>query len=148
MASLHRRRKTTWFDVAQLGADVLESANINLTMAQKELLSWHYRLGHYHISCIQQLARPRPNAPDSDPLIPLRHKVSTTSPATDIKCHSCRLGKATRRPDGTHVDSIRKDRDGGLSKEILRFGAKIATDQFVSSVRGRRLETQCKEPEA
>ena len=148
MASLHRRRKTTWFDVAQLGADVLEPANINLTMAQKELLSWHYRLGHYHISWIQQLARPRPNAPFSEALIPLRHKISTTSPATDIKYHSCRLGMAVRRTDGTHVDRIREDRDGGLSKEILRFGAKVATDQFVSSVRGRRFETQGKEPEA
>ena len=145
LASLHRRRNNTWLDVAQLGADVLEPANINLTLAQKELLSWHYRLGHYHLAWIQQLARPRPNAPDVDPLIPLRHKASMSNPTTDIKCHACRLGKAVRRPDGTHIDRIRTERDGGLSKEVLRFGAKIATDQFVSSVKGRRFETKGKE---
>ena len=34
---------------------------------------------------------------------------------------------------------------GALKKEITMFGSKIATDQFVSCVKGRRFETQGKE---
>ena len=141
-ASLHRRRESTWFDVAQLGTDVLEPANQNFALAQKELLKWHYRLGHFNVSWVQQFTRPR-----SGSLIPLRHKSPSVEATKDIKCHACRISKTNRRPDGAHLDRIRPEKDGGLSKEHLRFGSKISTDQFVSSVKGRRFDSKGKEPD-
>ena len=53
ITSLHRRRNTAWLEAAQLGADVLEPSNSNLTSSQKELLDWHYRLAHFNLSWIQ-----------------------------------------------------------------------------------------------
>jgi hypothetical protein len=42
---------------------VLKQANSNLSPEQKELLLWHYRLGHIGIAQVQSLLqRPRTNA--------------------------------------------------------------------------------------
>lgn len=122
VASLHRRRKATWFDEALLNADVLNSDNSNLSLPQKELLGWHYKLGHYNLAWVQRLARPRPG--DDTPLLPMRFPSTANTPPTAIKCHSCRLGKATRAPDGAHVEKVRPEKDGTLKKEALRFGSK------------------------
>ena len=38
---------------------VLHTHNNNISLAQKELLLWHYKLGHVHMRWIQQLLRQR-----------------------------------------------------------------------------------------
>ena len=119
-------------DEALLQTDILDPSNANLSLPQKELLGWHNKLGHYNLSWVQKLARPRKG--DDAPLIPMRYPSASSTPPTAIKCHACRLGKSVRTPDGTHLD-----------KDITRFGSKVATDQFVSSVKGRRFETRGKE---
>ena len=75
----------------------------------------------------------------------MRSPSVSSTPPTAIKCHACRLGKAVWTPDGTHLDKVRKEKDGALKKEVTRFGSKIATDQFVCSMKGRHFETQGKE---
>ena len=149
IASLHRRRSThTWLDAAHLGADILAPSNQNLSPTQKELLVWHYKLAHFNLPWVQSLARPRKNDKDSSPLIPTRNpKVSSVS-TSDLKCEACQLGKAHKRPNDVHLDQIRPERDGGLQREVLRVGSRVATDQFVSSVRGRRFDTKGKEPDS
>ena len=67
-----------------------EEANANLTSSQKELLRWHYKLGHISFKQIQWLIRNK--------------KIWTVSSSKAIancdlpKCASCEFGKASRRP--------------------------------------------------
>ena len=67
-----------------------EEANANLTSSQKELLRWHYKLGHVSFRQIQWLIRNK--------------KLSTigsykaVANCTIPKCASCEFGKASRRP--------------------------------------------------
>lgn len=42
--------------------DVLDNTNTNLTNSQKELLQWHFKLGHINLRWIQQLFRVRKGA--------------------------------------------------------------------------------------
>ena len=77
----------------------------------------------------------------------MRQPKVTSLNTAEIKCQACQLGKAHRRPDNVTIESARPERDGGLKKEILRVGSKVATDQFVSSVKGRRFDTKGKEPD-
>jgi hypothetical protein len=45
-------------DHAYLGLNVVDSDNVNLTLAQKELVMlWHFKLGHFHLEWIQKLFR-------------------------------------------------------------------------------------------
>ena len=46
-------------DLAMITLDVAGSPNPNLSIPQKELLMWHWRLGHAHMSWIQRIMRPR-----------------------------------------------------------------------------------------
>ena len=114
IASLRRRSEHSWLDAAHLGADIVSPSNRNLSPSQKELLAWHYKLGHFHLPWIQKLARPRKGAPDDSPLIAMRNPKVSSLDTTEIKCEACRLGKAQRRPDAVHVDRLRPDRDRGL----------------------------------
>ena len=152
IALLHRRRRAyNWLDAAHLGADVLAPTNQNLSNAQKELLAWHYKLAHFNLPWIQSLARPRKGDKDAaltSPLISMRNPKATSIPTIDLKCAACQLGKARRRPDEVHLDRVRSDRDGGLKKEVLRVGSKVATDQFVSSVKERRFDSKGKESDS
>ena len=96
---------------------------------------------------IQQLSRPRKGSKDDVPLMQMRFPKVSSLDTTAIKCQACQLGKARRRLDNVTVERVREDRDGGLKKEILRVGSKVATDQFVSSVKGHRFDTKGKEPD-
>jgi hypothetical protein len=44
---------------ALITLDVAGSPNPNLSVPQKELFMWHWRLGHAHMSWIQRIMRPR-----------------------------------------------------------------------------------------
>ena len=44
-------------DQAYLTLSVLDPANSNLTNAQKELMLWHFKLGHFHLEWVQRLFR-------------------------------------------------------------------------------------------
>jgi hypothetical protein len=44
-------------DSAYLGLNILDPDNLNLTLSQKELLQWHFRLGYFHMDWIQKLLR-------------------------------------------------------------------------------------------
>ena len=148
-SALNRRRSSAfWFDSAQLAAEVVAPANSNLSAPQKELLAWYYKLGHFNLPWIQQLARPNKMDPQSEPVLPFRNKLATSLDTTALKCEACRLSKATRLPEGAVKETLRPEKDGALKREVLRVGAKISTDQFVSSMKGRLFHTKGKEPDS
>ena len=116
---------------------VVSSDNLNLDTAQKVLLEWHWKLGHYNMTWIQYLIRKG--------IIETRVKSTTT-----VKCHcaACQLGKQVRLNEGTVNEKIRTEKDGALKKGILAVGGKVSTDQFVSSVPSRLPHTYGKEKES
>ena len=118
---------------------VLDNSNVNLTASQKELLKWHFCLGHFNLSWIQSLIAKK--------IITVTEKHATSKNAI-CKCMACQLAKQTRRPEGTVVHKLRKDKDGNLKKDNLRPGSMVSSDQFVSSLPGRLPNTYGKEKES
>ena len=115
---------------------VLEDSNLNLTSAQKELLKWHFCLGHFNMQWIQRLFTKK---------ILTSLETNITSRNAICKCMACQFAKQTRRPEGTSTQKIKPEKDGNLKKGILRPGAMISSDQFVSSVPGRLPNTYGRE---
>jgi hypothetical protein len=112
--------------------NVVLDNNFNLTYAQKELLQWHFRLGHFNLRWIQDLTRVREGA--QEPVLPCKHRANTC----DIPlCQACQHAKAHLQPDQTTVERPVEAREGVLRANHLRPGEVVSTDQFVSKVRGR-----------
>ena len=116
--------------------------NMNLSPAQKELLRWHFRLGHLSQRKIQFLMRTGV----------LAHSESARrlqSAASKLQhrplCAACQYGKQRRRTaPGTRHEAVR-DRQGALKKDDLFPGQKVSVDHFVCSTRGRLQHTFGKE---
>lgn len=123
-----------------LSNNVLAADNENLSNAQKELLAWHYKLGHINLQHIQRLTKSRSEDP---PFLPCR--LSGTSSCQLPLCTACEYGKAHRHPDNTTSTSKRKEKDGILKANQLRAGAVVSVDQYVCSQKGRLPTTAGKE---
>jgi hypothetical protein len=113
-----------------LGFTVADETNQNLTPAQKELLSWHWKLGHLGFDHLQRLMR----APSDESLACIPTRFPTTSTCTPPKCTACEYAKAKRR----HIDvsSSTTPRTNIVRKELLP-GERVSIDQYESSARGR-----------
>ena len=72
---------------------VADESNQNLTRAQKELLLWHWKLGHANLQWIQTLCREPTN---NHRRFVLETHHSKTSSCVLPKCAACMLGKQTR----------------------------------------------------
>ena len=87
--------------------------NINLTEAQKLLMTWHFRLGHFNLKAVQLL---------------LKTVILGDSPAPrsaskcDLpKCPSCQYGKAKRRPTTQHLSTEKQQ----FEKHLSEFGVVV-----------------------
>ena len=114
---------------------ILDNSNINLTQSQKELLKWHFRLGHFNMPLIQRLI--------SKKILNVMDSEKVTSKNALCKCMACQLAKQTKSPDGVKKMTINKT--GSLIKDNLRPGGMVSTDQFVSKLPGRLPNTYGKE---
>ena len=100
---------------------VTEETNTNLTGAQKELLRWHFRLGHVGFQHIQWLVR--------------SGKLLVTNPKAvancDLpKCASCEFGKATRRATKTLKQKAVPEKESELKKgDLLMMIARDAVQE-------------------
>lgn len=109
---------------------VIDESNTNLTTGQKALLKVHFRLGHFNLRWIQHL---------------IRHGfVKSFDDEQALKCDSslcicaaCQFSKQRRKPTEAVKHTIVPANDGNLTKNNLRPGGSVSTDQFVSSVPGR-----------
>jgi len=126
-------------DLAFLNFHVTDEENQNLSHAQKELLHWHYKLGHVHMDWLQRLMQVREG--EEQPILPTRNKASSCSIPI---CAACQYGKAHLCP--TAGNTVVKDlnREGVLKSEHTTPG-HFSIDQFVSKVHGRLLHTYGKE---
>ena len=62
-------------------------------------------------------------------------------------CHCCKIGKAKRLPTKSKTVKIKTDKEGILKDGDLQPGSKVSTDQYTSSLLGRRTHTRGKEPD-
>ena len=112
----------------------MHSENHNLSVPEKELLCWHYCLGHLGFCRIQHLLHTGV----------LSHHASTChlhTTACKINpppcCAACLFGKQTCCPSPGTTTSIICDRAGVLKAENLLAGQQVSVDHFVCSTKGR-----------
>lgn len=72
--------------------NVLDDGNLNLTNAQKELLLWHSRLGHFNLRWIQRLMRVKDTDKQQEPILPIR--IQGTINCELPMCAACQYAKA------------------------------------------------------
>ena len=154
---------------------ILEESNQNITTAQKELLLWHFclghlsfahlqqlmlfRLGHLSFAHLQQLMRPRTiqdvEHTDSEDSIKSKPKNAiTVDPCIFPKNPSTRTCQpplcaacqiARAKKRPTEVSTTTIPREALLKIKDLAPGARVSVDQYESSVRGRLATSKGKE---
>ena len=109
---------------------VVDDDNTNLSPGQKELLRWHYKVGHFNFGWIQNLFHQREG--DQEPALMAKNHKACSCPHP--KCASCLYGKQHHHSSGAqrHVDN--KDRVGVLIDGNLTPGQVVSVDQFESRV--------------
>lgn len=112
----------------------IDKNNVNLTSSEKELLRWHYRLGHLSFAKVQALLR-------SGVLSSSVAGRNLHSRASRIwhppKCAACLFGKQRARPTGATRTTVVANKAGVTRKGNLHPRQEISVDHFVCSSRGR-----------
>ncbi|KAI2491142.1 hypothetical protein MHU86_23428 [Fragilaria crotonensis] len=112
----------------------VNDANFNISEPEKELLRWHYRLGHMGFQKIQFLMR-------SGVLTKSNNKRKLHQAACSMtnlpKCAACQYGKQHRRPTPGRTSTVVRDRAGILKDGHLVPGQQVSVDHFISSTKGR-----------
>lgn len=130
---------------------VVEETNQNLTNAQKELLVWHWKLGHVGLDWLKQLLRPRSEWAKLDATNPqlttpvIVSKFPGTSRCPHPKCAACLVSKMSRRGPQTSVERHRPEKLMELRSGNLVAGDVVSMDQYESGILGRLPNTRGKE---
>ena len=126
-------------------ANLVDASNSNLSRAQKELLVWHWRLGHVDMNRIKTLMHPsKPidslkSREDLSPPVVIETKNLKTHLCDVPKCQACIFAKMTKKKTG--ASHVQGDRFMALSRNHLQPGDAVSVDQYIVSQRGRLLHT-------
>ena len=121
---------------------VVSPFNTNLSEAEKELLRWHYKLGHLSQKKVQFLLRTGVLANTER----TRRLHAAASRLHHLPlCTSCQYGKQRRRPAPGLRRTVVTDREGALKHNDLFPGENVSVDHFVCSTKGRLLHGYGKE---
>ena len=136
-------RSDTGFETA---SKLLED-NYNLSLAEKELMLWHNRLGHAGFKWIQDLMRPRKVEVGGKPESPLIYTRINGTPNCGVpRCPACQLGKQHRQtPRSIKMQTI-PENEMKIRREHLHPGDCVSVDQYLCHVRGRLPHTKGREP--
>jgi hypothetical protein len=125
---------------------VADETNQNLTQPQKELLQWHWKLGHCNFQWVQSLAADSKlndaKGEEKLPLLQTKNKISSIVPPL---CAACQLAKQSRRGAGSSTEFKLEERDMILKRDTTEPGDCVSMDQYVSTVLGRLPNTKGKE---
>ena len=126
--------------IACLGQTIstVHKENLNLSEAEKELLKWHYRLGHLSFRRIQSLLRSGVFSHSESSRILHSSACRLRHPP---KCAACMYGKQSARPIPNRSNTIVRDVGGGILSGDLHPGQRTSIDHFICSTRGRRLDS-------
>ncbi len=114
--------------------------NENLSMPQKELLLWHWKLG-IGMQRVQTMMRKRTfedpfgRIQVHPPIIKTR--FASTASCAIPKCQSCELARAHQRSPNVRRVQADQDAEGAISRNKLEVGDFVSTDQFVCRTPGR-----------
>jgi hypothetical protein len=114
--------------------------NENLSMPQKELLLWHWKLG-IGMQRVQTMMRKRTfedpfgRMQVHPPII--QSKFASTASCTIPKCQSCELARAHQRSSNVKRVQPNQDAEGAITRNKLEVGDFVSTDQFVCRTPGR-----------
>jgi len=114
--------------ISALAMWVLDEQNQNLHPAQKELLKWHFHLGHLSFRWLQQLVR-KPN-------IGLPNKIANCD---EPLYAACQFGKAKCQPvpwSDVPVLIVDSNEAGAIANKDLEPGACVSIDQYITQVHG------------
>ena len=113
----------------------VHESNHNLTEAEKELLRWHYCLGHIVFKKIQFLLQ---TGVLSQTEASRRLHSAARKVINPPKCAACQYGKQHWRPiPGTTPSTVIRDRANALKADNLLPGQRVSVDHFICSTRGR-----------
>jgi hypothetical protein len=108
--------------------------NYNLSEAEKELLRWHFRLGHISMRKVQFLMKTGVLATSES----LRRLQAKSAQLTNLpKCTACQYGKQKRTPAPGKTSNVIRDKVGAITKGNLLPGQEVSVDHFKCSTRGR-----------
>ena len=144
----------TTISSGDFSAFLADIENPNLSPAQKELLVWHWKLGHVNMPRLQTLMHP---AKPLDSLESRLHLcppvvVQTTRAKTHRcevpKCQACIYAKMGKRPTGATRIEPRDDKVMALSRDKMQPGDAVSMDQFICSNKGRSIRSAGRERES
>ena len=121
-------------EALNVAISTVNTSNINLSEPEKELLRWHYRLGHMNFRKIQFLMR---TGILSKSEASRRLHTASCKIVTPPKCAACQYGKQHQRPVPGKTASVVKDRAGVLRDGDLLPGQQISMDHFICKTKGR-----------
>jgi hypothetical protein len=114
--------------------------NENLSMPQKELLLWHWKLG-IGMQRVQSMMRNRTfkdpfgRTQVHPPII--KSKFASTASCMIPKCQSCELARARQRSPNVKRVQPNLEAEGAITRNKLEVGDFVSTDQFVCRTPGR-----------
>lgn len=124
----------------EINSFITDDSNQNLSPSQKELLKWHFKLGHASLPAVQALLKGGRLA-QSDSQTNLHRQVGR---CVLPKCASCQLGKARRRSSHGTIRHVNPAHDGNLKAGNLLPGARVSVDHFIGSTNGRLYTSRAK----
>ncbi|MBQ0718535.1 MAG: hypothetical protein KBT64_15090, partial [Sulfitobacter litoralis] len=134
IVSIAHRYQTAEEDVPSANnISAVSDENVNLSPAQKELLKWHFRLGHIGFAKVQHLLKSGALANSEA----ARRLHNLACKAEIPKCSACQYGKQRSRSAPGQKTTTIKDRAGILRNHNLLPGQEVSVDHFVCSEKGR-----------
>jgi len=118
--------------------DIIAEENANITAAQKELLLWHFQLGHVGMGWVQTLMQNRKAEHGTEaypPILPTKHDKAKS--CDKPCCEACLLGKQHQLTPGSVTVKAKPEMEMAIRRDNLMPGDCISLDQFESSARGR-----------
>jgi hypothetical protein len=122
-------------------SSAVSPSNYNLSDTEKELLRWHFRLGHLHMRRVKFLMRSGALA-SSESLRRLHRSCVNLN--IDPKCTACCYGKQRLRTAPGTKKTVVQDKVDALRKDNLFPGQRISVDHFVCSTKGRLFNSRGK----
>jgi hypothetical protein len=120
---------------------VADETNQNLTSSQKELLKWHWRIGHANMQWIQHLLSSHPShVADNESRLDhpiLRSQTPKSSSCLLPLCAACQMAKQTRRNPPINHRTHLPENDMILRRDDVDPGSMVSKDQYICTVPGR-----------